>query len=607
MEAYERAASGQRRAVFLLALVVSCALVAVFGFFFFRDNFSTHYPVKSVSARAFRAGEIPYWNFHDGGGQPLAGNPNTLTFYPDNFLYLLLPAHVAFTLHFLIHLVAAWFAMRALSRSQPAAWLYVLSGAAISCTAFYNLIVAIAVIPFAFWAAQRRHPFLLGAAFGLLALAGEPVTVIGAAIGVAILWPHWKLLPAAAISAVIAAPQLIAYSEIASEVERARGYSAQTVLNASLDPKRIVEMLVGPIAPNLEPHLFLSLMIGVVALPALWQRSRYVAIAAVSFFIALGRFNPLVRIAVESIPELRVLRFPEKFAIPLTIAIVVLAARPLQNRMWRLITFIPVVLAAVLTIPIDWFKPYDIAQMNPTRVYVPRTPGGQQASRQEYRGRATRMEPTFGAAAGLRYAGDRSPDGMFSVMTRVVTERLQATRNACWLRIAGCQNVPRALPRAIFIPKIAAATTLREAIDLIESPQFDEQTTAVGPRQLAGMQLSPQAAITSIAERVQALEIRVTTPAPAVLLVNETYFHAWDAGGLRTFPLDVDRLGILVPAGERTITLRFGRHRTAVLATWMISLLVLAVAAAALRIEVLNGRSGEIERAGDENRPAAEP
>src|SRR2546428_4406215 len=132
----------------LAALIAAAAASSIF-FFFFRDNFSTHYPIKVISAAIFRAGELPYWNFYDGGGQPLAGNPNTLTFYPDNLLYLFLPAHVAFNLHFIIHLVGGWFVMRALSRSTPAAWLYVLSGAAISATAFYNLIVAIALVPLA--------------------------------------------------------------------------------------------------------------------------------------------------------------------------------------------------------------------------------------------------------------------------------------------------------------------------------------------------------------------------------------------------------------------------------------------------------------------------
>src|SRR6185369_6714954 len=105
-----------------------------FGFFFFRDNFSTHYPIKVLSQRAFQSGEVPWWNFADGGGQPLAGNPNTLTFYPDNILYLFLPAHVAFNLHFLIHLAIAFFAMRALTRSSFAASMYALSGIAVSAT-----------------------------------------------------------------------------------------------------------------------------------------------------------------------------------------------------------------------------------------------------------------------------------------------------------------------------------------------------------------------------------------------------------------------------------------------------------------------------------------
>src|SRR5438552_10125614 len=112
--------------------IVAAALASVVFFFYFRDNFSTHYPVKVISAAVWRAGEIPWWNFYAGGGQPLAGNPNTLSFYPDNVLYLILPAHVAFNLHFILHLIAAWLAMRALTRSTWAAWLYVVSGIAIS-------------------------------------------------------------------------------------------------------------------------------------------------------------------------------------------------------------------------------------------------------------------------------------------------------------------------------------------------------------------------------------------------------------------------------------------------------------------------------------------
>src|SRR5205807_5528231 len=140
-----------------------------------------------LSAAAFRAGEIPWWNFADVGGQPLAANPNTLTFYPDNVLYLALPAHVAFNLHFLLHLILGWFAMRSLTRSRFGAWLWILSGVAMSALSFYNLITSIALIPLALLGAERRNAIQLGVAFGLLALAGEPVVIVATAIAVLIL------------------------------------------------------------------------------------------------------------------------------------------------------------------------------------------------------------------------------------------------------------------------------------------------------------------------------------------------------------------------------------------------------------------------------------
>src|SRR5260370_36657883 len=113
--------SGWRAAIGWLLLATCCSLLALGGFFYFRDIFSTHYPIKVLSQASWRAGAIPLWNFADGGGQPLAGNPNTLSFYPDNVLYLFLPAYVAFNLHFLLHLIGGWLAMRALTAPPRAA------------------------------------------------------------------------------------------------------------------------------------------------------------------------------------------------------------------------------------------------------------------------------------------------------------------------------------------------------------------------------------------------------------------------------------------------------------------------------------------------------
>jgi hypothetical protein len=593
----------------------SIRIIAAVFFFYFRDNFSTHYPVKVISAAAWRAGAIPWWNFYAGGGQPLAGNPNTLSFYPDNVLYLLFPAHVAFDLHFVLHLALAWLAMRALTRSRWAAWLYVFSGVAISTMCFYNLIVALAMVPFALWAVERArqesqpaarrpdgrrpaaHPtgetlvirpsrttaatswLQLGVAFGLMALAGEPVTVIAAALACV----SWSLLKAIPIAVLIAAPQLIAYAEIAREVERgAFRYSPRTVMAASFEPVRFLELLVGPFW---HAMLFPSLLIGVIVLPAIVRRSRYTLIAAAMFFIALGRYNPLVAFLIERIPPLRIGRYPEKFALVGCVALVVLVAQYFHETrfklLWTIVTFVPLIAWAIVLLPIDLFAPYDVAPVPPRRVVMPSTPGGQTPNRAEYRERARRLEPLFGAVAGLRYALDRSPDGMYSIRTRATAERYMLTRNA---------NYPAVVlgPRAWIVPRTIVGNF--ETIDV--------RTAASAPRAFVS---PPEARVTAVREHP--FEIDVTTPAPALVLVNETYFHAWvatsDGRELETMPIDVDRLGVFVPAGTHTIALTFGRHHALVVAAWIVSLLTIVA------VEILDRRPREVERAADEDRAAA--
>jgi hypothetical protein len=570
--------TARTRLFFQLLLGLFCALIAAFGFFFFRDNFSTHYPIKVLSAAAFRAAEIPWWNFADGGGQPLAGNPNTLTFYPDNILYLVLPAHVAFNLHFLLHLIAGWLAMRSLTRSRFGAWLWILSGVAISALSFYNLITSIALIPLALLGAERRNAVQLGLAFGLLALAGEPVVIVATAIAVLILSapPRLRVKPfpvAIAIALAIAAPQLIAYSEIASEVERAHGYSAQTVLNASFDPRRLLELFIGPALRIDAPHLFPSLVIGLIVIPAIFRRSRYTIIAATMFFFALGAFNPLVRMLVESASALRIGRFPEKFAIVMCAALVVLAAEYVREsktpRIWTIVTFVPLLIWAVLTIPIDWFAPYRVTPQPARRLFTPNIAGGQTIDRDNYHERARRLEPLFGAIAGREFVLNRSGDGMHSLLSRIASERFATTHNPNWVRIATA-------PPSI-VPAALAAPTIPDAVNMIEAG-----APAVAPRAFTS---APGARVTRVARDGQTISIDVSTSAPALLAVDQSYFRAWSATmagrEIETTPINLDRLGVIVPTSG-TVTLAFGRRHTAIIAAWLISsLLLLALVVAA--------------------------
>ena len=59
---------------------------------------------------------------------------------------------------------------------------------------------------------------------------------------------------------------------------------------------------------------------------------------------------------------------------------------------------------------------------------------------------------------------------------------------------------------------------------------------------------------------------------------------------------------VVVPEGGR-IVLRFGRHRAAVVLSWLASLLLLAGAPLLERVEKRDGRASEVERAGNDDRP----
>ena len=612
------------RAIVAAAVLVAAAATAQLGFFFFRDNFSTHYALKAISSRAYRAGAVPYWNFHDGGGQPLAGNPNALTFYPDNVFYLVLPAHVAFNLHFLVHLGAAFLAMRMLlgarGCSAPAARfgaaLYAMSGMAVSSTAFYNLVVYVALVPLALAAVERRSARLLAVAFGLMLLAAEPLMLLAALVAVVIAgagrmpWP--RMLAALAMAAAIGSPQILAYAEIAGEVERVIGFSAETTLNASLHPLRVVELFLWPVtgfltepdtlSPAHAQRLFSTLFLGVIALPALAQRSRYAVIAAVMLFFALGRFNPIVAAAVEALPGMRIARYPEKFAVVLVVALAVLSAHYFERtrfrRIWLAVTFVPLVAVSLRALPIDWFAPYRVGPASPARVQRPLIEVRSDV-RASYRKGARELAPLFGAAAGVRYAILRSPDNMHSLLSRYVAERFAAAPPALkerYLRMAAA-DVPGALPYVWVVPRALGARDVYAAVAMVERADFDEQRLAVAPARLGNFTSAPAAV--RFGRGLQEIVVDVEGAGPVLLLVNESYFGAWVARAgdreLETVPLNVDRLGVLVPAGSHRVTLTFGRQRLLIALAWAASLLLTGLSVIAVAVEHRQRRAGQIQ------------
>lgn len=367
-----------RRVVAFLLVAAALLLFSQIFFFYFRDNFSTHYPIKTYSAHAFRNFDIPFWNFGAGGGQPLAGNPNTLSFYPDNLLYLLLPAHTAFNLHFLLHLLAGAWAGGALARrygcseadARLTGLIYVLSGPVISTVAFYNLVIVVALLPLVLLALEQliERPgwapaALLGSAFGLQALAAEPVSFAGSVLAALILLlfraglPNRRVIAFGALAVgfaiVVASPLLIAYQEIAPESERSTWkFSSRTVLAASLTPSQAAQILLGPFRGfvteggssgyQTDPHsdgwppFLLSMFLGSLVLAAWFTNNRWIRpyrwMAVIFLLLSLGRFNPLLAALVERFAEARIWRYPQKFMLHFTLACVVLISAWLSAR-----------------------------------------------------------------------------------------------------------------------------------------------------------------------------------------------------------------------------------------------------------------------------------
>jgi hypothetical protein len=160
--AAEGAAAGRRR--FLLACVlppmlflggIALPLARGAETLYLRDVLNAHLEMKRAEALAWRQGYVPIIDPYRAGGQPLAGNPNALPFYPTNLLYLFASSFWALNAHFWIHLLLApaaffWMARRWGLAREPAwaaAVCYVMSGFYLSHMSFYNLIASATLAP----------------------------------------------------------------------------------------------------------------------------------------------------------------------------------------------------------------------------------------------------------------------------------------------------------------------------------------------------------------------------------------------------------------------------------------------------------------------------
>jgi hypothetical protein len=348
----------------LLLLLAAAPLIRGTETLYLRDVLNTHFQMKAAQAAAMRNGYFPILDPHRAGGQPLAGNPNAVPFYPDNLLYLKAPVFWALNAHFWLHLLLAPFAFAWMARAwglrRESAWAaavcWTVSGFYLSHLSFYNLIAGVTLAPaliaacLRFSQGHRRMAPVIAVLWGLLLLGGDPLmALLAGLLAATALLPYlrdvlrrrepWSglalLVVCVGVGFLLALPQLEEFRRILPMSFRGhRGYTAEAATVASWDPRQAAEWLVPFVfgRPDLlgpgsfwgsrfftgVPPYYLSLYPGLLALALIAGsgrprlRSAYWAwgAIAVGLFLSLGRFNPVAEWLFSSRGSLR---YPVKF------------------------------------------------------------------------------------------------------------------------------------------------------------------------------------------------------------------------------------------------------------------------------------------------------
>jgi hypothetical protein len=404
-----------------------------------RDIPIFHLPLATALKEGIVEG-LPSWNPHIHGGQPVLSNPNYAAFYPPTWILLLAPPHYAISLMVLLHAAAGFvgafvFARRLGCSRGPALFAgtaFAFGGASLATTNLLTTFCGLAWLPWILWSIDRwiadettgwlsRKAIFPACAFALQFFSGQPVIVMItglAAFALALTAGRRRTLAirrlavVGALALLLATAQLLPTSLRLQETPRSGGLAAERALEWSTAPPRLLELIMPrfwgdpmridedlyfgwSINDRQYPYLVsiysgqLVILLAACAL-ALWRvrhRGAWLLMIGAGLFLALGDQNPLMAGLARFTPLLSQIRYPEKFMLLVTSALVFAAAlgwqRLLDERekdrpaledfplaLSSCITLVYVVLLVVL-----WQRP-DVGEWF-TRVHSPVIPGAE--------------------------------------------------------------------------------------------------------------------------------------------------------------------------------------------------------------------------------------
>jgi hypothetical protein len=346
----------------------------------YQDAIMTHLPAKAATVEQVRQGAFPFLSPYASFGEPLAGNPNFGTFFPDMLAFLILPLPVAFGLRFALAAVLAYAGARRWARAEGAtrgaaevaAMAFVLSGVFVSTWRFFNSGLALALAPWVMAAAARlcarggdppsrvpRTIAELGLVSGLEVLAGEPVIAL-MTFGLALLrvlagGGGWRGFVHAALGltlgGALAAPQIATTAQVyATSTRSLAPFPYLLASSTSLTPARLLEQVTpfpfgrpdltgdagftGHVHYDNHPPYLWTLHVGWVVLAVLlvWARPRQArerwwwVLLAAAVALSFGRFLPGAKWLHPFVSLGGRMRFPVKWWYVAALALVPLIA-----------------------------------------------------------------------------------------------------------------------------------------------------------------------------------------------------------------------------------------------------------------------------------------
>jgi len=344
----------------IIGIVLTALILGFFLIPTYRDNAFVHLPIF-LSLDQVRSGIMPPF-VHPGlnGGQPLAGDPNTLALYPTAFLTHFMPGAWVFGFHFFLHLFLSAFFMYRIARQtmEPdgallTALAWITCGPFLSASVAANLFTTVSLMPAVFLTTVPRvRPGWASLTIALQIFAGEWVLALATFLFCMVLTRDRLILTGEMIlGCLISAPLFMYMAPVVGFSTRAMGITtAKTALAASLHPVRLAgsllpfafgnsaDAVVGwwgssyTRAPGfLLPTLHMAWFLLLAFFTSRKNRSALI-LQFVFLFFALGAYNPLIAVAADRWQVLNLLRSPEKLFIAITFLLLVQITWPRMDR-----------------------------------------------------------------------------------------------------------------------------------------------------------------------------------------------------------------------------------------------------------------------------------